>query len=73
MDAAWAAAMSDPESNPNFRRRWSERGVDGPAAPSRPDNTVIGTLGLALQEAMGRRRRAMLAQGSAIVSRDLPP
>ncbi len=35
MDAATAAAMSDPERNPGFRRRWREA-PDGPAAPLRP-------------------------------------
>ena len=35
MDAATAAAMSDPERNPAFRRRWQEA-PDRPAAPHQP-------------------------------------
>ncbi len=35
MDAATAAAMSDPERNPAFRRRWREA-LDESAAPQRP-------------------------------------
>jgi hypothetical protein len=56
MDAAVAAAMSDPERNPHFRRRWDERRIDGPVAASGPVITAIGTLGLALQEAMRRAK-----------------
>lgn len=56
MDAAVAAAMSDPERNPHFRRRWAEAEVV-PCGTSSVSSPTIGTLGLALQAAMNRRRR----------------
>jgi hypothetical protein len=54
MDAAVAAAMSDPERNRHFRRRWSEGGLAVPSASARSSTIGIGTLGLALQEALRR-------------------
>ena len=35
MDAATAAAMSDPERNPAFRRRWQEAPGETSDAPGR--------------------------------------
>lgn len=35
MDAAAAARMSDPERNPNFRRRWVADALDLKLAPPR--------------------------------------
>ncbi len=66
MDAARAAAMSDPERNPNFRRRWHESVPEISATPTRSSMVAVGTLGLALQEAIERRRRA--AQAVAVAS-----
>lgn len=59
MDAAAAAAMSDPDLNPHFRRRWDEGRLDAAVRTSRPANTAIGTLGIALQDA------SRLANGQA--------
>ena len=36
MDAATAAAMSDPERNPRFRRRWQD-------APCEPERYAAGS------------------------------
>lgn len=69
MDAAAAAAMSDPERNPHFRRRWGEGAACVSADPSR---AAIGTLGLALQEALARRRRAELADVLPSYDSDVP-
>jgi hypothetical protein len=72
MDAANAAAMSDPHCNPHFRRRWNE-GERGALSPStRSSTNVIGTLGLALQEAMDRRRSTESAQAVATNNGDPP-
>lgn len=60
MDAASAAAMSDPDRNPNFRRRWNDDVESGASPASRV--AAIGTLGVALEEEMQRRRRAEQAQ-----------
>jgi len=58
MDAAAAAAMSDPDRNPHFRRRWSEASAGGVSDCADPANGQIGTLGLALLEAFARRKAA---------------
>lgn len=61
MDAAVAAAMSDPERNPHFRRRWDE-GVPHILRSSAKSSTpAIGTLGLVLQEALSRASRSSAA------------
>jgi hypothetical protein len=54
MDAAAAAAMADPDRNPHFRRRWSEGVPVALRASARSSTGGIGTLGLALQEALRR-------------------
>ncbi len=63
MDAAAAAAMSDPERNPAFRRRWREAPGE-PAWPSpvhEPEDTIAVT-GLELLE-QWRRERARRSGG----------
>lgn len=72
MDAAAAAAMSDPERNPHFRRRWDEGSPDAPTASPRTSTEGIGTLGLALQEALDRRLRAEQALAVATNTGDPP-
>jgi hypothetical protein len=37
MDAATAAAMSDPERNPAFRRRWQDAGTPPQPPTPKPD------------------------------------
>ena len=56
MDPAAAAAMSDPERNPHFRRRWHDQPVA--AVPSRQADgqSGLGTVGLALLEALRAKR-----------------
>ena len=64
MDAAAAAAMSDPERNTHFRRRWvDETGVTSISAARPP--AEIGSFGLVLLEALDRRRRAAAKEASA--------
>lgn len=58
MDAAAAAAMSDPDRNPNFRRRWDEGEARVFSSVSAPPER-IGTFGLVLQEALLRRSGAL--------------
>jgi hypothetical protein len=40
MDAAAAARMSDPQLNPNFRRRWREAASLGASKPVAPAHVV---------------------------------
>jgi hypothetical protein len=56
MNAATAAAMSDPDRNPMFRRRW----VETAAAPVTPRSTAgaFGPIGLALIDAWRRKQQA---------------
>lgn len=61
MDAATAAAMSNPDRNPHFRRRWTDGEADASALSTRPS---VGTFGLALLEALRRRRLA--EEGTAV-------
>ena len=70
MDAAVAAAMSDPDRNPHFRRRWPQAGAAGESRHR--EVFAIGALGLALQEALNRRNRAALAQEVARNNSDPP-
>ncbi|MDB5318320.1 MAG: hypothetical protein JWO24_4164 [Rhodospirillales bacterium] len=57
MDRAQAAAMSDPDRNQHFRRRWCEvpaaRIIVGIGSTMMPS---LGTLGYALLEALARAR-----------------
>lgn len=63
MDAARAAAMSDPERNPNFRRRWQE-GPPPLADALREDQPErLGTIGRALLGAW--RRQQVRREGTA--------
>jgi hypothetical protein len=61
MDAAAAAAMSDPERNPLFRRRWIDAGKpaveSGTAAQPDPDRDLAAT-GIELLEQWRRDRVA---------------
>ena len=61
MDAATAAAMSDPERNRWFRRRWAEQRDAGsgiPASTPTPAPEIAVTLtGLALLAEWRRSRR----------------
>lgn len=54
MDAANAAAQSDPDRNPHFRRRWREPRVVAAQVHAQPNQ--IGTLGHALLAAFRQRR-----------------
>ena len=68
MNAATAAAMSDPERNPNFRRRWLEPGPLAMRVTPRDTTGVVGPIGLALIVAWQRKQRMAdpaLAPGSA--------
>lgn len=59
MDAASAAAMSDPRRNPSFRRRWQEP-ADYPAsleAPTPTPEVALEATGRALLEQWRRERR----------------
>jgi hypothetical protein len=71
MDAAVAAAMSDPDRNPHFRRRWvdetCEMSISVTKAPA-----AIGSFGLVLQEALERRRRAAAKRGSTASAEEDP-
>lgn len=69
-DAAAAAAMSDPVRNPHFRRRWTEAGA--PTGPRHPDVGALGTLGLALLEALNRRKPVEQFQAVASNNSDPP-
>ncbi|GGJ45127.1 hypothetical protein [Neoroseomonas lacus] len=68
MDAATAAAMSDPHCNPHFRRRWNEAIMDAPPMPALPGRDPVGTFGLVLQEALSRATRS----GGAVHLRQKP-
>jgi len=64
MDAASAAAMSDPERNPHFRRRWSEMDdivVPRPLPSADADQSLDGA---ALLQAW-RRERAQAGRSVA--------
>ena len=56
MDAATAAAMSDPERNPAFRRRWQEA-PEEPATPHRPVHEPAASLERAGRELLDEWRR----------------
>jgi hypothetical protein len=69
MDAAVAAAMSDPERNPHFRRRWvDETRVTSISLAARPE--AIGSFGLVLQEAQERRRHAAAKEFSTAAAEE---
>ena len=68
-DAAAAAAMSDPDRNRHFRRRWTD--VSGIPDDHHPAVVAIGSLGLALRAALNRRKRA--GQGQTGASNGDPP
>jgi hypothetical protein len=69
-DAADAAAMSNPDRDPHFRRRWLE--VCAPTGPTHPDVGAVGALSLALREALNRRKKAEQAQEVASNNSDPP-
>ena len=52
MDAAAAAAMSDPEHNPHFRRRWRDDHSTPAGRQHLEVPNPLGTLGLALLDAL---------------------
>ena len=58
MDAASAAAMSDPDRNPWFRRRWSEPSdiVQRRQGPPEP-NEALDQIGSALREQWRREQK----------------
>lgn len=58
MDAARAAEQSDPDRNPHFRRRWTE--ADTTLRRAWVNQDRLGTLGLALLEALRRHEVAGL-------------
>jgi hypothetical protein len=62
MDAATVAAMSDPERNPAFRRRWHDtpcRETAPPRPPALESGDAIELTGRELRE-QWRRERARL-------------
>jgi hypothetical protein len=66
MDTAAAARMSDPDRNPNFRRRWREPAGRAPAAPAEPADRPRGDRLARLADllrAEWRRRRGGAAGG----------
>lgn len=63
MDAATAAAMSDPQRNPAFRRRWLE--VDPLPAPRPPALDPVGELDGPALLAEWRRIRAQQGRGGS--------
>lgn len=67
MDAANAAAQSDPDRNPHFRRRWYEPRVVAVQEPAPRDQ--MGTLGQVLLAAFRRRE----AEGLKPVAHDGSP
>jgi hypothetical protein len=56
MDAASAAAMSDPDRNPHFRRRWQEPPAKTTLDPPRPPAGALGPVGHALLDAWCRQQ-----------------
>ncbi len=67
MDPARAAAMSDPDLNRWFRRRWAERATRPPAAASRADrfHPTPEQIGLDLMESRRQERnRGQKAQST---------
>lgn len=66
MHPAAAAAMSDPDRNPQFIRRWDDTETVQPSGSPRNYSAAVGTLGLALLEAIARRRRAECGQAAAL-------
>ena len=57
MDIARAAAMSDPERNPHFRRRWKDEPVGVTRSTKAAVQAGPGTFGLALLNALRAKRR----------------
>ncbi|BDG74053.1 hypothetical protein [Roseomonas fluvialis] len=72
MDAAVAAAMSDADRNPNFRRKWVDdarvTAISGTAPPA-----AIGSFGLVLQEALARAGRPHLQSHVGSADRRIQP
>ena len=69
MDAARAAAMSDRDQNPHFRRRWTEDARSTSISAVAPP-PAIGSFGLVLQAALERRRRAAAQEARATAAKD---
>jgi hypothetical protein len=67
MDAAAAAAMSDPLRNPHFRRRWREESVRADAPPAPPPSSPDARLAelARLLRAERQRRRRLGQEGGA--------
>jgi len=63
MDAASAAAMSDPDRNQHFRRRWVEPPEHPAVTLPRTDADGLGPIGIAMEEAADRRRHGRRAAG----------
>ena len=64
MDAAAAAAMSDPERNPAFRRRWREA-PDEPREMPPADLEPADAIESAGRELLEQWRRARVRRGGA--------
>jgi hypothetical protein len=60
MDAA-AAAMSDPDRNPHFRRRWLEPGPLAMPVVPRSATGIVGPVGVALIDAWRRKQQPAAA------------
>jgi hypothetical protein len=57
MDAASAAAMSDPDRNPHFRRRWVQPTARPRVVPVvQPPDGTLGAIGIALLKSWRRAR-----------------
>jgi hypothetical protein len=66
MDAATAAAMSDPERNPAFRRRWQDTYPPPQSSPSEPksEHDALDLTGRELLEQWRRERASQAAEPS---------
>jgi hypothetical protein len=61
MDAASAAAMSDPDRNPHFRRRWGQPPMPRVVPVHQPPDGILGAIGIALIKASRRDRSPRMA------------
>ena len=63
MDAATAARMSDPDRNQHFRRRWVEPTEHPAVTAPRANANELGAIGIAMKEALVRRRQRRRGAG----------
>jgi hypothetical protein len=65
MDAATAAAMSDPDRNPSFRRRWKDANTRQQPHVGEP-NSERDALELTARELLEQWRRERAQRGGAL-------